>query len=338
MIVRYERAAELPEEWDSAVHDNVYLTREFLAFMETADSEKKTYYGVYDRSGKLDTVFETIERKGYNLAMFTRFNFRIKVTMVYVPLSVTRPGIEYGECLTEAAEFIRKLPGYKIFLNLPNIELNGYAKGLTCPKCVLSVRWKTFDGYMDALRSNYRYRFRKALKKAAPLKIRYLESGDEFTDELYGLYEQVYNKSRIRVEKLTKEFFRGDFFKIFVLEEEGVPRGFVQLLANGDELVFEFVGLDYSTQSKYDTYLAMLLEIVRYAIDSGFKTVDFGQTADDTKLKLGSDYIYLYAFLSHRNRLINAVCKKLAPRLEYRPVTEKFDVFKQEKDKEVTPQ
>lgn len=328
MIVRYDSVSELPNEWDLVVGDNIYLTRKFLAFMETADREKKTYYGVYDSSGKLDTVFETIERRGYNLGMFTRLNFKIKITMVYVPLSVTRPGIEYGECLEEAAEFIRGLKGYKIFLNLPDLELNGYAKGLTCPKCVLKIRWSSFDEYMDSLRSNYRYRFRKALKKAAPLKLRYLNSGEEFTDEMYKLYEQVYDKSRIRVEKLTPEFFRGEFFEIFVLEDGEGVRGFVQLLANGDELVFEFVGLDYSVQSKYDTYLAMLLEIIRYAIEHGFKTVDFGQTADDTKLKLGSEYIYLYAYLNHKNRLLNAVCKKLAHRLEYRPVTEKFDVFK----------
>lgn len=330
MIVRYNSVAELPDEWDSAVHDNIYMTRKFLAFMEKADHEKKTYYGVFNSEGKLDTVFETVERHDFNLAMFARFDKKIKITLVYVPLSVTRPGIEYGECLGEAVEFIRKLPGYKMFLNLPDIELPGYAKGFTCPKCILKVRWNTFDEYMDSLRSNYRYRFRKALKKAAPLKIRYLESGEEFTDEMYRLYENVYNKSRVRVEKLTPEFFRGDCFKIFVLEEDNIPRGFVQLLANGDELVFEFVGLDYSSQSRYDTYLAMLLEIVRYGTSHGFKSIDFGQTADDAKLKLGSEYVYLYAFLNHKNRLVNAVCKMLAHKLECKPLGEKFDVFKKE--------
>lgn len=330
MIVRYNSVAEIPQEWDEAVNDNIYLTRRFLAFMEKADDAKKTYYAVYDKDEKLDTVFETIERKGYNLGMFTRLNFKIKITMVYVPLSVTRPGIEYKKCLQEATDFIKTLPGYKIFLNLPDIELSGYAKGLTCPKCILNVKWKTFDEYMNSLRSNYRYRFRKALKKAAPLKLRYLNGGEEFTDEMYKLYEQVYNKSRIRVEKLSADFFRGEFFKIFVLEDDKAARGFVQLLGNGDELVFEFVGIDYSVQSQFDTYLAMLLQIVRYAIENGYKTVDFGQTADDTKLKLGSEYVYLYAFLNHKNKLLNAVCKKLAPKLEYRPIKEKFEVFKKE--------
>lgn len=329
MIVRYDCVDSLPQEWDSVVGDNIYLTRAFLAFMETADDSRKTYYGVFC-DGKLDTVFETIERRGYNLAMFTKHDFKIKIAMIYVPLSVTRAGIAYGTCLDEAVAFIRKLPGYKIFLNLPDITLPDFAKGLTCPKCILDIRWNTFDEYMDALRSNYRYRFRKALKKAQPLHIRYLRDGSEFTDEMYRLYEHVYDKSRIRVEKLTDRFFRGDCFTVFVLEEGTTPRGFVQLLANGDELVFEFVGIDYAVNAKYDTYLAMLLEIVRYGIEHKFKTIDFGQTADDTKLKLGCRYQYLYAMLHHRNRLVNAICKRVAPKLEYKPITTDFDVFKRE--------
>ncbi len=326
-MVKEYKACELPDEWDSVIGDNVYLSRGFINFMESADDSVKKYYAVLI-DGKIDTVFTTQERRGYNLAMFTKRDFKVKMTLVYVPLSVTRAGIAYKEGLVEAMEFVRKLPGYKIFLNLPDINAKGYAKGLTCPKCELKVRWSDFDGYMDALRSSYRYRFNKALKKGAPLKLRYLQSPDEFTPEMYKLYENTYDKSRIRVEKLSFEFFKGEFFKIFVLEDEEAVRGFVQLLENGSELVFEFVGLDYSVNQIYDTYLCMLLGIVRYGIENGFKTIDFGQTADDTKLKLGCEYTYLYAYLNHKNPIVNALCKRLAPKLEYRPLSEKFSVFK----------
>lgn len=328
MVVSFT-AEELPDEWDVAAKDNIYLSRDFIRFMERADGVPKKYYAVINK-GKIDTVFMTQERKGYNLAMFTKRNFKVKMTLVYVPLSVTRAGIEYGECLEEAMEFVRKLPGYKIFLNLPDITPKGYAKGLTCPKCELRVRWNSFGDYMNALRSNYRYRFAKALKKSSSLKIRYLERPEEFTQEMYKLYENTYEKSRIRVEKLSLDFFRGRFFKIFTFEDEEKVRGFVQLLEHGDELVFEFVGLDYTVNKKYDTYIAMLLEIVRYGIERGFKTIDFGQTADDAKLKLGCDYLYLYAYVTHKNPIINAMCKLIAPKIEYRPLTEKFLVFKEE--------
>jgi hypothetical protein len=73
----------------------------------------------------------------------------------------------------------------------------------------------------------------------------------------------------------------------------------------------------------------MLYEIIRYGIDHGFKTIDFGQTADDTKLKLGCHYEMLYAALHHHNRLVCWCCKKLAPVIEYKPIQTKFNVFKE---------
>lgn len=329
MILKYQSAAELPPEWDDAVRGNIYLTREFISFMESADDNKKCYYAVY-RDGKIDTVFETVEQPEFNLGVFTGKQRKIKATLVYVPLSVTRAGISYGKCLTEATEFIRKIRGYKLILNLPDVNVNGFAKGYTCPKCILDIKWNTFDEYLAALRSNYRYRYKKALAKSAPLKLRYLKSGEEFTAEMYALYEQVYNKSNVKIEKLTDRFFRGKFFKIFVMEENGVPRGFVQLIAIGDELVFEFVGVDYSVNNKYDVYISMLLEIVRYGIENGFKTIDFGQTADDAKLKLGCHHVPLYALLGHSNPVINWGCRLLAPKVQCKPFSINFDVFREE--------
>jgi hypothetical protein len=37
----------------------------------------------------------------------------------------------------------------------------------------------------------------------------------------------------------------------------------------------------------------------------------------------------LYAALHHSNPLVNGVCKLLAPKLQYRPLTTKFHVFKE---------
>ena len=100
------------------------------------------------------------------------------------------------------------------------------------------------------------------------------------------------------------------------------------MVENGDELIFEFVGVDYKYNNDYDTYHRILLEIVRYGIENGFKTMDFGQTADESKLKLGCEYTMLYAYLHHSNKLINSLNKKLAKYIEYKPVTLDYNVFK----------
>lgn len=330
MIEIYHSIHDVPKEWDNLCGDNPYLYRNFLAFMEEIDPCKQKYHVIRDETGQIDTIFMTYERSNYNLAMFTRFNLKLNITMIYVPLSVTREGMVLGKMRHLALDYIKKIKGYKIVLNSPEPYWADFANGLTCPKCILTLKWDHFEDYLKSLRSNYRYRYQKALKKSANLRLRYLKDGSEFTDEMYNLYLEVYHKSRIKIECLSKAFFQGPFFKIFVLEDDEQVHGFVQLLENGSELIFEFVGIRYATNQHYDTYHRMLLEIIRYGIEHGFQTIDFGQTADDTKLKLGSKYVYLYAHLHHSNPLINWCCRKLAKFLSYRPITTPFRVFKEE--------
>lgn len=328
-IKEYAAVAEIPDEWDSVIGDNLYLSKEFLAFMERVDQCGQKYYMLY-ADGILDSVFMTYVRKKYNLAMFTRWNLFTKMTLVYVPLSVTRPGVAYHRHLTEVMDFVKTIKGPKIFLNLGDEDAHDFAKGLTCPKCIWMNRYDSFSQFLNSLRSSYRYRYTKCLKKSGPLTIEYLTDNAQFTDEMYNCYLQVYNKSRIRVEKLPIAFFRGKFFKIFVLKNQDKVVGFGQMLENGTELIFEFVGVDYRYNNIYDTYHRILLEIVRYGIEKGFKTIDFGQTADESKLKLGAEYTMLYAYLHHSCKLVNAANKKLAKHIQYKPISTDYRVFKED--------
>jgi hypothetical protein len=330
VITTVDRAADLPAEWDDVVGDNLYLRRDFLAFMETCDDCGQRYHFIRDDDGHVDTVYLTYVRHRYNLSMFTAHDLFVTMTFVYVPLSVTRPGIAWGARRDEALDHIRSMRGYTLILNLPPGDYPGFATGLTCSQCVLTLRWPTFDDYLASMRSHYRHRYRKALRNSAGLRLRFLSEASEFDERLYQLYLQVVGHSRLVIETLSLDFFRGHWFEIFVLEDDSGPQGFVQLLPNGTELIFEFVGLNYATSHAYDTYERMLLEIVRYGIDNGFATIDFGQTADDTKLKLGSEYTTLYAALHHSNPLVMFGARRLAKHLEYKPLTTEFAVFKKE--------
>jgi len=328
-IKKFDSITLVPDEWDSIIGDNIYLSKEFLAFMERIDKCEQKYYMIYD-GDVLDTIFMTYVRKKYNPAMFTKFNLHQKMTMIYVPLSVTRPGIVYNKHLDKAMDFIKTIKGPKMLLNIEDEDPRGFAKGLTCPKCILTNKFNSFDHYMNSLRSNYRYRYNKCFKKSEMLTLEYLDDNELFTEEMYECYLQVYNKSRIRVEKLPIEFFRGKFFKIFVLKNDKKVVGFGQMLPNGKELIFEFVGVDYQFNNQYDTYHRILLEIVKYGIENNFETIDFGQTADESKLKLGSQYTMLYAYMHHSNKIINSIYKKLAKHIEYKPITIDYNVFKEE--------
>ena len=330
--VRVEtRARCLPEAWDRLAGDNPYLRRDFLSFIEGTEADyQPRYYLLYDRPGALDSCFVAHRRRGYNLGMFSPVDLPITVTLIYLPMCVTRSGVVLGSLRQALFREIQAIPGFKMVLNLPDKALDGFAVGLTCPKCILTLRWTSLEEYLGSMRSAYRNHYKRILKKTAGLTIRPLEDGSAFDRRLYELYCNVRDSSRVRIERLSQAYFQGNMFRLLVAEEAGEPVGFVQLLANGPELIFEFVGLDYGCNARIPVYHRLLLEIVDYGIRNGFETIDFGQTADDTKLKLGCRYTYLYAALHHSNPLVNAVCRRAAPFLEYKPLTTRFRVFKED--------
>ena len=329
-LIKTRRAAELPPEWDEITGDNVYLKRDFLSFIERTERDYHPTYHLFYDGDRLDSVFLSHPRKGYNLTMFTKINYKVSVTFIYLPMCVTRNAIVLGKLKNAVLDEIKAIKGYKMILNLDDRDMPGFATGLTCPKCILDLNFKNLDDYFLSMRSDYRNRAKKVMNRSKPLVIREINGQTDFSEELYRLYLNVLGKSRMRIETLSREYFKGEMFRSLVAYFGERPVGFIQLLANGDELIFEFVGVDYSYNESLAVYHRLLYEIVRYGIDNGFKTVDFGQTADDIKLKLGCRYVYLYAALHHSNRIMNGLCKRLGPRIEYKPIKTVYRVFKGE--------
>jgi len=43
-IKKFDSITLVPDEWDSIIGDNIYLSKEFLAFMERIDKCEQKYY------------------------------------------------------------------------------------------------------------------------------------------------------------------------------------------------------------------------------------------------------------------------------------------------------
>ena len=333
--LEFSTAFDLPENWDQDLGTNIYLSRSFLRFMEgRSDVEESRYYMFTDDSGAPGVRFMLFTRKKYVITQFTKFSLTAFTRFVYVPLSVARPGVYLGTGSSRPFfDFVRGLEGMRLVFNLPGeVRFPGFVQITTCPRCVLDVRWDSFDGYMASLRSHYRNRYKKALKRSSGLRIYKLENNNYFGEDLYALYLQVLKRADYKIETLGLEFFRGSFFDTFVMEDEsGRPVAFYQLLENGEELIFEFTGFDAELVSRHDAYNRMLMEIIRHAIENGFKRIDFGQTAEEAKLRIGCRYEYIYVLASHSNPFLNLALRIFAPLLNYKPMPEKsFNVFRAE--------
>ena len=75
----------------------------------------------------------------------------------------------------------------------------------------LNIDYANFDDYMTkALKSSTRAKLRKkfqAAEKASPITMEIVTDISQALDEIHPLYLQVYNRSKLHFEKLTKAFF-----------------------------------------------------------------------------------------------------------------------------------
>lgn len=328
-----KNANELPKEWNELCEKNIYMKKSFLMYMEKVNYCNQSYHLFY-KNNKLYSCFMMFERK-FNLFIFTnKFDIKVNMKFIYLPLSVTAPSIVFDEDKSEVETVLNKMKGIKIIINTDeNDRISNFHQGHYLPICILENKWNTFDDYMNNLRSNYRRRYNQALKKGKKLEVKVLKNNQEFTQEMYQLYEQVYNHSTYSLEKLNLEFFKNDISKIITFTANNKVSAILQLIEDrkNDTLIFEFGGYDYSVAHEYDLYHNMLIYIVKYAISNNFKYINLGQTAYDAKLKLGAKMNYNYFLLSHSNKLVNSLIKTHIHFLEYKVKNYSFNVFKEER-------
>lgn len=325
----YSRAADLPPEWDALCGDNYAARREFLSVMERGNACQQRYHVFRSARGAVDSILISFTSPRQNILCLTPFTWRVRTTFVHVPVSVARPGLMLGaDTRSDVESFLRSMPGFVVVMDTdPDLDLPSFAHGHACFGIVLPLRWRSFEEYVAGLRSHYRYRVRRALRKGAPLTFAILEENRAFDERLFRLYENVHDRSRIGVERLTIEAFRMRSARVLVAHLGERPVGFVQMIENGAELVFAFVGLDYDCNATYDIYYNLLLRMVAYGIDGGFERLELGQTAEDAKLRLGGRYRPLRMHMRHSNPLLNAVVRVSLPLIQYRPTRTRHTVF-----------
>ncbi|MGE5679048.1 MAG: GNAT family N-acetyltransferase [Pseudomonadota bacterium] len=324
----YKSAKELPACWDRLAGENLYLKRKQLEILESVNPCGQAY--TIFSCPEPDSLLVTYRLK-LDIFTYSRVSLKLPVVIAGIPCSVSSCGYVAGENTeVQLFDYLRNLKGAKLVLNSGDIfKAEGFARGLTLPSCRLDMRWSSFEDYLLDMRSHYRYRLGKAIGRFSGIRQSMLADNSLFDDSLYSLYENVYNKSEFKLEKLPISFFREFPSRIIAFYLEKKPVAFVQMAENGSELAFLFGGMDYSLNMRYDIYTNMLIAIMRHGIEKGFKTVELGQTAEDTKQKLGGDPVIKYMYVNHSNSFINLLVKRGISILSYRPRGLSFNVFKE---------
>jgi len=302
------------------IHINKWMTGENLRILEQASDTK---FSVVTHPEYSCTEY----RIKLNIFTFSRYNLRIPITIIGPPLSVDSPG--YAGNLERLIADYKRRKGIFLMLNLPEHPAidKGAAIAETLPSCIFQNHFSSFEDYLLTLRSGYRRRIKKALQKGESLRVEQIQNHD-FSQEMYNLYLQMRNRSKYPLETLKPNFFRNFDGEIFVFSINNTPAAFIALTYHGKDLSFTFGGMDYDKRDEYDLYLNMIIWILKYAIVQKAERINFGQTAEQTKLRVGCGLSKRYMVAFSGNPIFSFGLRLIAGRLGYGADREGHKCFK----------
>jgi Acetyltransferase (GNAT) domain len=194
---------------------------------------------------------------------------------------------------------------------------NGFARAPSMPMTVLDIEYASFEAYMvKALRSSSRRKLRKKLEATAgvtDISMSVTDDAASFVDEIYPLYLQVFERSNMQFEKLTKEFFRqigqrmSDKVRFFAWRRGNVLVAFSLCMVQGDSLYAEYVGFDYAVALELHLYHYVVRDMISWGISNGYKWFRSSGLNYDPKLHMRHRLDPIDLYVRHTSGLANAI-------------------------------
>jgi predicted N-acyltransferase len=219
---------------------------------------------------------------------------------------------------------------------LETFRTNGYARFPSMPMTSLALNHASFDDYLATLgyitRKGLRRKFRKA-ERAPKIDMEVMNDITPHIDEIYPLYLEVHERSPLKFETLTKDYFRQigqqmpDRARFFVWRQKGRIIAFALCFVHAGTIYDECLGLDYSVALDLHLYFYTLRDVLQWAIEQKLEYYCSGPLNYDPKLHLGCDLVPLDLYVMHTSALLNPVFRPIIKYLgptRHDPVLRKF--------------
>jgi len=198
---------------------------------------------------------------------------------------------------------------------------DGFFQVQSLPSTDMRLTFTGFQQYMDSLSNASKSGLKRKFKKIdGKVKID-LEITDKIDDgvlaEIYPLYLQTHERQDIGMEKLGPDFFKNIArnmprqIKYFLWRMEAKIVAFSLCFVSEDYFIDYYLGFDYSLAHEFGLYFIRFRDMMKWCIDHSIKVYEMGQTSYEAKRRMGFDFIRLYIYARHRNRLINPLFKFL---------------------------
>ena len=359
--------------WDAIVgKDQIFCTYKYIEALEKSGmNEGRCYYVVvhdgdkiiahacvYFTSAELDVFARGAIKKIIHLVRRKWKNFFILRSLECGPpiapgntLSL-RDGVDRTEALRLLCHGIEELAkelgiNFILFRDFYDDEAEfcgllrerGYAKIHNLPKAEIKIRWKSFDEYLNSMRSNYRCKIVKSMDKCAKanISIQPLKNFSKYhPHELKRLHDNVSRQAKeIQREPVAETFFQnldkylGEKAVILAATKDDKLIGFMLTLFNDKELISALIGLDYDYNREYCTYFNLFYKTIELAIETGMNKIDMGITTLDPKKDMGAGLVVLNMYMKHSNPLLNNIIPVLFDMITPPDTTGPRNVFKE---------
>jgi len=221
-------------------------------------------------------------------------------------------------------------------LELETFAINGYARIPSMPMTRLALPYNNWDEYFRTLskatRKDLRRKFRKA-ERAPKIEMEVVSDIAPLVEEIHPLYLAVHERSPLKFETLTKDYFRTigqrmpDRARFFIWRQLGKIVAFSFCLVCDDKIYDECIGLDYSVALDLHLYFYTLRDIISWALEQGLKYYYSNPLNYEPKLHLDCELVPLDLYVMHTNSLLNPIFRRLIKYLgptRHDPVLQRF--------------
>ena len=200
----------------------------------------------------------------------------------------------------------------------------GFARIPSMPLTRLKIEYTDFEGYFnEALNSSTRRKLRKKFRATENVSIEMSQVDDitPYIEEIYPLYLQVYNRSKMKFEKLTRDYFSQigqrmpDKVRFFIWRKAGMIVAFSLCLIKDDSIYAEYVGFDYEVALKLHLYHYIVRDMITWAMSRNYKWFRSTALNYDPKLHMRHELDPVDLYVRFTSRL-NPVLKHLVVLLD----------------------
>ena len=229
------------------------------------------------------------------------------------------------EMLIEALAVFARQSGVSVILlkdfpslyrdDLKVLNAHGYRRIPSMPGCVIDFNFRTFEEYRSKiLGRNMRHKFNK-IARMPPVSMQVVSDITPIATEIHALYMQTHQRSKMRFECLTPEFFTRigqempECARFFLWRVDSRLAAFALCLVHDGTMHHLNIGFDYAVSLDQRLYYTTVKDLFEWCLAQGLKRYNTGQLNYHPKLHLRMKLSPLDLYSRHTSALINPLYK-----------------------------